>query len=658
MYKVKCDNIIIYDDTSSSEDQHLINPVLEMEDSTAGSFKMTVPIGNRGYSSIQRMTSDITIIKRDTNGQDKEIWWGRVLSEEKDFWNNRVLTCEGALAFLNDVCQPLNDTSGTFIPVYNYLATLFNTYNAGASLSRQIHLGIIEGNNPDLYVADYVTNFEPTIDWVRKVAENLKFHLLIRKTNGVFYLDFLKGYLPRLNQTIQFGENLLDFTKKWKSEDYATVVIPLGAKNGLTDGHDMDTRLTIADYQATEYHSDNSIYIVDQTAVNAYGRIEKVVTFDDIEDSEDSTTHASQVAQLYGRGLQYLQDYQFDTVELEVTAVDLSYLNANANSFELLHKVQAISSPHSMNHEFPITKISIPLDQPENAKFTLGDSMSTPLTSVNGQLNQAFQQQIRNLPSTRGILEAAQQRASEVMNRLTVGYVTLHEAVDEWGQPAGYVDAIYISDAPNMEYAQHLWKWDMNGFGYTNHKEYNEETGQMEWKWDVAITMEGEIVADFITTGSLSADLIRNGTLLGRDIVLNQCMTDTYGHFLTEGGRIIFQKEISGGGYVNEGGLYYDNNGAGMYDSSQNRIVLESTDALKLRSGTGMSLEAWTGLYLYSYQGEAQINGKTDARLTAETGDIYLTTGFGHNAYLNGSEIITASNIYNYIPSSSTAVFG
>ena len=86
MYSIYAENTCIYNDISPLESVKLISPKLTLEDNAAGSLTMTVPTSNVGYSLIERMKTDITVYKNDT-----EIWAGRVLTEDNDFWNNCIL---------------------------------------------------------------------------------------------------------------------------------------------------------------------------------------------------------------------------------------------------------------------------------------------------------------------------------------------------------------------------------------------------------------------------------------------------------------------------------------------------------------------------------------------------------------------------------------
>ena len=60
-------------------------------------------------------------------------------------------------------------------------------------------------------------------------------------------------------------------------------------------------------------------------------------------------------------------------------------------------------------------------------------------------------------------------------------------------------------DTTDINTARKLWRWNLGGLGFSS-TGYNGPYG-------IAITNDGKIVADFITTGVLNADLIKAGTL-------------------------------------------------------------------------------------------------------------------------------------------------
>lgn len=72
-------------------------------------------------------------------------------------------------------------------------------------------------------------------------------------------------------------------------------------------------------------------------------------------------------------------------MELTVNAVDLHYLNPDIETVELLDQIQVISRPHGLDRMFPVTKLEIPLDSPENTQFKMGVTVKTSLTYINNK---------------------------------------------------------------------------------------------------------------------------------------------------------------------------------------------------------------------------------------------------------------------------------
>ena len=472
MYSIYADGVCIYSDVFALESMKVLSPKLVLEDNGAGSLSMKLPPMNVGYESIIRMITDISVQK-----DGEEIWAGRVLSESKDFWNNRDLYCEGEMAFFNDSSQPPAEYRG--LSVRAYLERLIAVHNSKVAANRQFSLGavtVVDKNFPIYY-----TNYEKTMEILNTLVEQYGGHLRVRKVNGVRYLDYLAEYPDTCSQVIQFGSNLIDFTRKWDSTEFATVIVPLG--NRLEDSpiEALDAYLTV------ESVNRGSMYVQSNEAVAAYGWIEKTVTWDDVSDP----------AVLLEKAKTYLTDIQFDNLELELSALDLYYLDVKTEAVKLLDEIRVISRPHGLDRMFPVKKLDIPLDNPEQTQFTLGDAVKTSLTSVNNQTSAAILQKIEALPKAHSILKEAKENATQIMNMATTGYITITK--DQYGS-----ETLYISNVRDYTKADKLWKWNMNGLGYSN------DGGKT---FGLAITMDGSIVADYITTGVLNADVIRAGVL-------------------------------------------------------------------------------------------------------------------------------------------------
>ena len=88
------------------------------------------------------------------------------------------------------------------------------------------------------------------------------------------------------------------------------------------------------------------------------------------------------------------------------------------------------------------------------------------------------------------ILDEAKTNATKLINNALGGYIYLDY---ENGN-------LYIMDTDNPSTAQKVWRWNLNGLGYSS-------TG-INGTYGIAMTMDGAIVADFITTGSLNTSVI------------------------------------------------------------------------------------------------------------------------------------------------------
>lgn len=472
MYNIYADGVCIYSDVFALEATKALSPKLILEDCSAGSLSITLPMKNAGYNTVERLNTDITVEK---DGQ--EIWMGRVLSENKDFWNNRVLYCEGQLAFFNDSTQPPKKYSG--YTVRGYLEALIDIHNSKVPANRQIQLGAVTVS--DESTPDYFTNFEKTIASLNALIERYGGHMRIRREGGVGYLDYLEECQNTCTQTIQMGVNLLDFTKAWDMSEFATVIVPLGARLEESAIEELDAYLTVKSV------NNDSPYVQSAAAVAAYGWIEKTVNWDDETDPSE----------LLRKAQEYLSELQFDDMQLELSALDMHYLNVDTEAVKLLDEIRVISYPHGLDRLFPVTKLEIPLDSPEKTQFKLGDTVKTSLTSINDQKNMEILDKIEKLPKAHNILREAKENATAIMHMATTGFITITK--DEYGS-----ETLYISNTRDYANADKLWKWNMNGLGYS------ADGGET---YGLAITMDGAIVADFITAGVLNGNVIRAGVI-------------------------------------------------------------------------------------------------------------------------------------------------
>ena len=92
-------------------------------------------------------------------------------------------------------------------------------------------------------------------------------------------------------------------------------------------------------------------------------------------------------------------------------------------------------------------------------------------------------------------------RATEVIRGGSGGYVVIRP-----DEKTGYPDEILIMDQPDKDTAQNVIRMNKNGIGFSLGKGYN---GPFESAW----TIDGKFNADFITAGTVDADLVKTGIL-------------------------------------------------------------------------------------------------------------------------------------------------
>lgn len=101
-------------------------------------------------------------------------------------------------------------------------------------------------------------------------------------------------------------------------------------------------------------------------------------------------------------------------------------------------------------------------------------------------------------------LQAAVIEATELITGNQGGYVVIHSSTG--GKTP---DEILIMDQPDIESAVQVWRWNKSGLGYSS-SGYNGPYG-------LAMTIDGKINADFVTTGGMDAARITAGILQSKD---------------------------------------------------------------------------------------------------------------------------------------------
>lgn len=359
--------------------------------------------------------------------------------------------------------------------VRGYLETLVNIHNQqvkNQGIDKTFKVGAVTVQDNNDYVYKY-TNWESTLEVIKTdLLNTYGGYLRIRKENGVRYIDYLADYPNTNTQVIEFGSNLLDFTHDMVASDIVTAVIPLGARlEDVTEVEGLDAYLTIKDVNG------GVDYVYSQEAVKSYGWIFKTVKWDDVHVADN----------LLRKGKEYLSDIQFAQITLTVSAVDLHMLHVDMERIKVLDEIRVTSSPNGLDRFFPVSEMTIYLDKPSNNKLTLGTSYSKTSLSTKTESNMtSIKDKIDSLPNKSEILEEARENASQLIHSATNGHVVTT------------ADEQLIMDTADKKTARKLWRWNLNGLGYS-------KTGY-NGTYDTAITMDGQIVGERLVGGSVTAD--------------------------------------------------------------------------------------------------------------------------------------------------------
>lgn len=399
MYKVYCDSYLLYD--GLREDLKIYDAKLETELNKVGSFTFTIYQTHPQFERLKKLKSIITV---ERNG--KRIFRGRILNDTSGFYNQKDVSCEGELAFLLDSIQRPYEFTGTPQALFTQL---INNHNSQVEESHKFKVGSITVTDPNDYINRSDTQYLNTWDSInKKLIETLGGYLMVRYEEDGIYIDYLAELNTLVNQTIEFGKNMIDYERVIQGEDIATAIIPLGAKT--TDEEGVESRLTI------ESVNGGLDYVYDQDAVEAYGWIFRTVTWDDVTIASNLLTKANQE----------LVDAVKLTSSITLNAVDISSKSKNIGEFVLGSQIKVKSKPHNLDDYFVISKLSLDILNPANDKLTLGSTFKTLTEQDTDNVQNIVDQVIVNIGDS---IKDPSNQIAELERRLTTQIETTSSSI-------------------------------------------------------------------------------------------------------------------------------------------------------------------------------------------------------------------------------------
>lgn len=294
------------------------------------------------------------------------------------------------------------------------------------------------------------------------------------------------GFTVRLYQergmnrgvSIRYGKNLTDLEQEENCANVYTGVYPY-----WTDGE--------------------SVVELPEKTLNAEGTYDftRILTLDLSADFEEPPTEGD----LRSRAQRYME---VNRIGVPRVSIKLSYVPLEqAAEYESLALLERVKLCDTVTVQFPALGVSasakcirtvydVLLKRFESVE--LGEARPNIADTITAQ-NKA----LANVP-TPSSMRGAILNATEIITGNRGGYVILHSSTGQ-REP----DEILIMDAPSIEEAVQVWRWNNSGLGYSS-TGYNGPYG-------LAMTIDGSIVASFITAGTMSAARVRTGTLESED---------------------------------------------------------------------------------------------------------------------------------------------
>ena len=277
---------------------------------------------------------------------------------------------------------------------------------------------------------------------------------------------------------IRYGKNLTELSQDVDVTNLVTAVIPyyLNEDEGIK---------VVGDKITTDLDSD---VIRDQA-----------IDFTQDVDLDSEVPIADQLATLAAR---YIEN---NILTRAISSIKLSFVQLG----ELAERVDLCDTVHiyfealgiSTTTKCTETEWNVLEDRYNSVSF--GDTKSDITDTI------VTQQDTLNKTASKSFLASSVTRATEMITGNLGGYVIIHDSNGD-GEP----DEILIMNTDDIATATKIWRWNAQGLGYSG--------TSYGGPYSTAITADGEIVADFITTGTMSADLIKGGVLqLGSNLNQN-----------------------------------------------------------------------------------------------------------------------------------------
>ena len=469
MYKAYLNNNLFLDTTFDDDRYTITDAVSTKEKGGAGAFTFVVPSFNVCYGQFRQLNDYVDLYQDDTL-----IFFGRVYSTNQRFDNSVEVVCEGMLSVLTDtIFEPITH-DGT---LYQLVDKLLASHNSQVEDAKKIYKGSMFIQDAACYRA--YENYENTWKRFEDLLQSFGGFLYLYRYQGKMYLDWKERCDDGSTQRIDFGENLIDLQRYHSLDKLCTVFIPLGKAD------ENNVRLDIS-----SVNDGSKRLYADSSYIQKYGYIVKSAVWDDVTVASILKT----------KGTKYFESCLEEHYILTATAVDLADAGYDINHFDVGQSILVDSKPNGLDEVFfDVNMKTTNLFNQENNRLILGTEMVGFVKMRTQSLDDLNRRLELKYPSN-SAMALAVENATRLITGNSGGYVIMHDSNNDT-----YPDEVLVMDTPDIATARKVWRWNKNGLGYSN-TGYNGTFG-------LAMTIDGSIVADYITSGHMSGERITAGTI-------------------------------------------------------------------------------------------------------------------------------------------------
>ena len=348
--------------------------------------------------SVMNTEHEIELTEHETQ---KILFRGRIRKVSMSMNGSIDVTCEGAMAYLNDTTVRPYKTYDTDeidceINAPAKAGELFEWFieqhnSRVSNRCEKFKVGINAGVN--FGALQRGTGTRPTTlkEMREKLTKLCGGYFRVRYVGEDNYLDWLNADgSSEAAQSVELGQNLLDLNTGADGKDIYTAIVPVG-KTG--EGED-EKDVTIDDEHAYVGGGYDIVgdAVVDTAMAERYGVIEKLMEYD----------HLSQPQALADKAVADLAAGKLSD-SITVSATDLHYADAAVQQIDYLQRVQVTSEPHGIDRMMLCVGRTINLVDPKATKYSFGaieGTLTKSGTTSQERTQEATEKRLTALAST------------------------------------------------------------------------------------------------------------------------------------------------------------------------------------------------------------------------------------------------------------------